>query len=280
MSYDDIIYIILFILLIILVERVFLNDINFTDLKTKMINGIKNSINNGNGNGNTSEDMIKEGFDDKPFKHRGGGSLADNKKKDKTGSYELSEGDERMIKTVQVTYDVADKFAYMMIKMPYDLLNKIRERLFDFLENMKDILQPIVNFGKQMFNIAKRVFMQFYNMWLKYVKQFFAIMRNLPDFIRRNADLIIDFVSNFIMSIITSLESFASMFEKILSIIVELPSMVFKLLNQIPELLLNIIIMVLRLPSFLIGIVISLQNQGLSLMDKSFGIPFMDLFFN
>ena len=131
---------------------------------------------------------------DKPFKHRGGGSLADNKKKDKTGSYELSEGDERMIKTVQVTYDVADKFAYMMIKMPYDLLNKIRERLFDFLENMKDIIQPIVNFGKQMFNIAKRVFMQFYNMWLKYVKQFFAIMRNLPDFIRRNADLIIIFI--------------------------------------------------------------------------------------
>ena len=77
MSYDDIIYIILFIILLILVERVFLNEINFTDLKTKMINCINNGINNGN----EKEYSIKEGFNDNSFKHRGGGSLADNKKK-------------------------------------------------------------------------------------------------------------------------------------------------------------------------------------------------------
>ena len=41
MSYDDIIYIILLIFLLILVERVFLNEVNFTDIKTKMIHGLK-----------------------------------------------------------------------------------------------------------------------------------------------------------------------------------------------------------------------------------------------
>ena len=77
MSYDDIIYIILIILLLILVERVFLNELNFTELKSNIINGLKNNMNNGNNIGET----IKEGFNDKPFKHRGEGSLADNKKK-------------------------------------------------------------------------------------------------------------------------------------------------------------------------------------------------------
>ena len=60
-----------------------------------------------------------------------------------------------MIKTVETTYNVAEKFAYMMIKMPYDILNKIRQTLFVFLENMKDILDPIKNFVKQMINVAK-----------------------------------------------------------------------------------------------------------------------------
>jgi len=276
MSYDDIIYIILLIFLLILVERVFLNEVNFTDIKTKMIHGLKNSIHNGNG---AEEKIIREGFNEKPFKHRGEGLLADNNKKDETGGYKLSQGDEQMIKTVETTYNVAEKFAYMMIKMPYDILNKIRQTLFVFLENMKDILDPIKNFVKQMINVAKRVFMQFYNMFLKYVKRFFAIMRNLPGFIQRNADIVVEFISSIIMNIVNSLETFDGMFEKVLSLIVELPSMIFELLNQIPELLINIITMLLKIPSFMIGIVISLQNQALGLMDKSFGIPFMDMFF-
>ena len=98
MSYDDIIYIILLIFLLILVERVFLNEVNFTDIKTKMIHGLKNSIHNGNG---AEEKIIREGFNEKPFKHRGEGVLADNNKKDETGGYKLSQGDEQMIKTVE-----------------------------------------------------------------------------------------------------------------------------------------------------------------------------------
>ena len=268
MSYDDIIYIILTILLLILVERVFLNELNFTDIKSKFINL---SIFNRN--------TIKEGFNNKPFKHRGEGSLADNQKKDTTGSYELSEGDEQMIRTVETTYDIAKQFSYMTIKMPYQFLNKIRERIFDFIENMNDILEPILNFVNQMKNIARRIFMKFYNMWMKYVKKFFAIMRNLPGFIRRNADMIIDLITTTIMSLINFFERIAKSLEKVLKVIIELPSMIFKLLNQIVDLLLNLVFIILKLPSALIGMVISLQEQGLSLMDKSFGIPFMDLFF-
>jgi len=268
MSYDDIIYIILTILLLILVERVFLNELNFTDIKSKFM---KLSIFDKNG--------IKEGFNDKPFKHRGEGSLADNQKKDTTGSYEVSEGDEQMIQTVQTTYTIAEQFAYMTIKMPYAFLNKIREGLFEFAKNFKDILEPLVNFAKQMVNIVKRVIMKFYNMFLKYLKKFFAIMRNLPGFIRRNADMVIDLITNTIMSIINFFERIAKSLEKVLKMIIELPSMIFKLLNQIVDLLLNIVFIILKLPSALIGMVISLQEQGLSLMDKSFGIPFMDLFF-
>ena len=201
------------------------------------------------------------------------------KKKDTTGSYKLSQGDERMIETMQTTYSIAEQFAYMTIKMPYQFLNKIRERLFDFIENINDMIKPILNFAKQLFNIAKRVFMKFYNMWLKYVKQFFAIMRNLPGFIRRNADMIIDLITTTIMSLINFFERIGKSFEKVLKIIIELPSMIFKILNQIVDLLLNLVFIIIKLPSALIGMVISLQEQGLSLMDKSFNIPFMDLFF-
>jgi hypothetical protein len=275
MSYDDIIYIILIILLLILVERVFLNELNFTEIKSKLMNGLKNSMSNGNKNGET----IKEGFNDKPFKHRGEGSLADNKKKDKTGSYEISEGDEQMIQTVQTTYTIAEQFAYMTIKMPYQFLNKIMQRLFDFVQNINDIIEPILNFAKQMINIVKRIFMKFFNMGMKYLKQFFAIMGNLPEFIRRNADMVIDLITTTIMSIINFVERIAKSFEKVLKIFIELPSMIFKLLNQLVDLVLNLIFIILKLPSALIGMVISLQEQGLSLMDKSFGIPFMDLFF-
>jgi hypothetical protein len=271
MSYDDIIYIILIILLLILVERVFLNELNFTEIKSKIMNGIKNSMSNGN--------TIKEGFNDKPFKHRGKGSLADNKKKDKTGSYKLSQGDERMIETVQTTYTIAEQFAYMTIKMPYQLLNKLMGRLFDFLQNMKDIIKPIINFAKQMVNIVKRIFMKFFNMGMKYFKQFFAILGNLPDFIRRNADMIIDLITTTITSFISFVERIASSLENVLKIFIELPAMLFKILNQIVDVLLNIIFIIIKLPSALIGMIISLQEQGLSLMDKSFGIPFMDLFF-
>jgi len=270
MSYDDIIYIILIILLLILVERVFLNDINFTDLKTKMINSINNSLVN---------ISTKEGFTGKPFKHRGNGVIADNKKKDTFGSYEISEGDERMIETVQTTYSIAEKFSYMVIKMPYDFLNKIREGVFEFVKNMEDILEPMFNFARQMKNIAKRVATQMFNMWLKYVKRFFAIMRNLPGFIRRVSDMIINQITTIIMSIINFFEKSAKSLEKVIKMLIELPSMIFKLLNQIVDLLLNLVFIILKLPSALLGMIISLQEQGLSLMDKSFGIPFMDLFF-
>jgi phage-related protein len=144
---------------------------------------------------------------------------------------------------------------------------------------MEDILKPMLNFARQMKNIAMRVATQMFNMFLKYVKRFFAIMRNLPGFIRRQSDMIIKLITTTIMSMINFFEKIAKSFEKVIKMLIQLPSMIFKLLNQIVDLFLNLVFIILKLPSALIGMVISLQEQGLSLMDKSFGIPFMDLFF-
>lgn len=268
MSYDSVIYIILFIILLILIERVFLNDINFTKLKTDTINHIKN-INIGN---------VKEGYTGKKFKHRGESTIADTKRKSDI-DIKLSKQDEQVIKTVETTYSVAEDFAKMVIKMPYQFLNKILERVTDFAENMNDIIEPIKNFFKQMYNLALRVWKQFFNMFLKYLKMGFAILRNLPGFIRRQSDKIISFISGFIMNIIESLENFAKMFQTILDAIMKLPSMLFKLVNQIFSLIINLALIIINIPSFFIGMIVSLQEQMLGLMDKSFGIPFMDLFF-
>lgn len=268
MSYDSVIYIILCIILLILIERVFLNDINFTKLKTDTIIRLKN-INIGN---------VKEGYTDKTFKHRGKSTVADTKSKSGI-DVKLSKQDEEVIKTVETTYSVAEDFAKMVIKMPYQFLNKILERVTDFVENMNDIIEPIKNFVKQMFNLGVRIWKQMFNMFLKYLKMGFAILRNLPGFIRRISDQIIGFVSGFIMNIIDSLENFTKMFKKILDALMKLPSMLFKLVNQIFSLIINLVLIIINIPSFFIGMIVSLQDQMLGLMDKSFGIPFMDLFF-
>ena len=59
----------------------------------------------------------------------------------------------------------------------------------------------------------------------------------------------------------------------------ELPLMIFDILNQLIDIIVNTAMMIIKLPSKILDVVINLQDQGLSLMDKSFSIPFMDLFF-
>lgn len=268
MSYDSVIYIILFIILLILIERVFLNDINFTQLKTDTINLVKN-INIGG---------FKEGYTGKKFKHRGKSTIADTKRKLDV-DIKLSKQDEQVIKTVETTYSIAEDFSKMVIDMPYKFLKKIMERLTDFFENIGDTIKPILNFFKQMYNLGLRVWKQMFNMFLKYLKRVFAILRNLPGFIRRQSDKIIGFVSDFTLKIIETIETFAKLLNKIINVIIKLPSMVFKLINQIFSFIINLVLIIINIPSFLIGMVVSLQEQLLGLMDKSFGIPFMDLFF-
>ena len=58
-----------------------------------------------------------------------------------------------------------------------------------------------------------------------------------------------------------------------------IPTMIFGLLNKTITMLFNVFIMIIKLPESLMGMVISFQEQMMELMDKSFKLPFTDLFF-
>ena len=136
------------------------------------------------------KESINEGFE-----HEGKGFLA---AKPKTN--EEKEGEEKpdgnLIIATKITYKTAEQVAYILIKMPYQFLAKLLLRLSDFIENLNDLLIPIKKFIKKMFELAKRIFMKFYNRFMGFVKRFFKIFRNLPKFLEKYFKKVIDMIAD------------------------------------------------------------------------------------
>lgn len=240
---DYILYVILIILVFILINKVFFKEI------------------------------INEGFE-----HEGKGFIAAKPKTD-----EEKEGKEKpdsnMIIATKISYKTAEQVAYILIKMPYQFLAKLMLRLSDFMENLNDLIVPIKKFIKKMFELGKRIFMKFYNRFMGFVKRGFKILRNLPAFLEFMFKKVIDMIADMAEKLFETLENLFGVIETLINLIMELPLMIFDILNQLIDIIVNTAMMIIKLPGKILDVVINLQDQGLSLMDKSFSIPFMDLFF-
>ena len=134
----------------------------------------------------------KEGFE-----HIGDGYISKKPKpqrergQDQQNNVDVKE--QEIIDATKVTYNLADKFAYMVIKMPYDILSQGVVLLTQLIQQINAIIQPLKDFVQQMFNILKRLVKQIFDQFMKAFKQWFSIMRNLPDFIKKYLTMAVDF---------------------------------------------------------------------------------------
>lgn len=130
-----------------------------------------------------------------------------------------------------------------------------------------------------MYELGKRIFMKFYNRFMGFVKRGFKILRNLPGFLEFMFKKVIDMIADLAEKLFETLEKLFGVIETIINLVMELPLMLFDILNQLIDILVNTAMMLIKIPGKILDVIINLQDQGLSLMDKSFSIPFMDLFF-
>lgn len=216
------------------------------------------------------KNQLNEGFE-----HEGKGFIAAKPKKVE----DKEKPDGNLIKATKITYNIAEQLAYIFIKMPYQFLAKIVTRISIFTENINDLLKPIKSFINKMFQLGKRIFMKIFKKMMKNFKSGFNILGNLPDFLEKMFKKIINFVADVATRVISAFEKIFKVVETIINLIMELPFMIFDMFNQLIDIIVNTAMLVIKLPGKMLDIVISLQNQGLNLMDKSFNIPFMDLFF-
>lgn len=255
MSYDDMLYIILLILIFILIERVFFdtNDIKSFNI-TKIIKDFKKIFSN----------TIFEGFD-----HQGESVIASNKNKsmsENASEYKLSEDERRVVESVKTSYTIAEQVAIIIIKMPYKFINLFLRGVFDMMVNIKNIFNPIIKLVKSLGDIYVNIIKKMYNTWLKYVKKFFNTMRNLPEFIQKMSMKFIDFITNSILRIIDLFSAFFGIFDKIFKLFMKIPTMLFSFMKSMSTMIINMIEIMFNLPTFFLNLNIKIQEKMMSMM--------------
>jgi len=187
--------------------------------------------------------------------------------------------DPQWLTIVKINYRIAGDVAIMLIKMPYKFLNMGVTMLQEYIEHINNILKPVYKTIKQMFNIFTGLFKKILRQFLNVFKMGFNILGDLPTFIKENAERAINFITDMIEQFTSTIKTVLDIFQKIFDLLLKIPTMIFTLLNQVITMLFNVVIMIIKLPESLMGMIIGLQEQSMSLMDKSFSIPFTDMFF-
>ena len=68
-------------------------------------------------------------------------------------------------------------------------------------------------------------------------------------------------------------------FDQIIDMLIEFPITALDMVQQLIDIILNLVETLINLPTSILNQIISMQNQGNELMNKSFNLPFTDLFF-
>lgn len=221
---------------------------------------------------------LREGF----LQERRSITAKNKKHKDDTSIDEdevKKQNDTPTIVLTKQTYSIADQLAYILIKVPYQIIEKMLTLVKKFFINLKDITKPITEFVKKLWNIFYGIFKKIFNFIKKIGKKFTGILTDLPGFLKKNLGNLIDFITSFVLSLTKVFQKLTASIWKILKLIGKLPEMIFGLLSKLIDLIINLLIIIIKLPEAIVGMIVSLQDQMITLMDKSFRIPFMNLFF-
>ena len=180
----------------------------------------------------------------------------------------------------KVNYNIAAQVAIMLIKMPYKFLSQGIIMFGRFIENVNEMLKPMREFAKQMFNLGRELFKKLFKPFFTLFKDVFKGLGNLPAFIKENAEKVINMMTDLMEQFLSTIQTLTDLATKMFDLIMKLPTMIFGLLNKTITMLFNVFIMIIKLPESLMGMVINFQEQMMELMDKSFKLPFTDLFFS
>ena len=206
----------------------------------------------------------KEGFE-----HIGNGFIAAKpKKKEANVDGKTDTREEEIIIAAQTTYNVAEMFAQLLIQKPWQIISQGVNTLIEFVKNINEMLKPIWDFIQQMFNILKKIVNQIYGQFAKAFKQGFAILRNLPAFMKKYANMAINFINKMINQLIQILEQFIDVVKTVGNAIIELPSMFFNIMSQAVTFGLTAFTMAMKIPEFLLKFGINIQDKMMDFMDK------------
>ncbi len=180
---------------------------------------------------------------------------------------------------VESFYNIADLFAIIVIKMPYKMLSQIIAIGVQFLQNLRNILKPILKFVEQMKKIVKKIFDTIFKQIKKVVKKIISIMKDLPGFIKEMFDKIIDIIETAVTKTFEMLKKVFDVLKKIFWTIIKLPMQLFDILNQLVDVIMNLFMILIGLPTAALNMIIGFQEIMLDIMSKTPTIPFMNMFF-
>ena len=213
----------------------------------------------------------KEGFE-----HEGKSFVAG--KPEKVQNEDEEKPDNNWIITIKIFYQIAEKVAIMLIKMPYKFLSKGFDMISQFIDQLNQMLKPMYAFVKQMGKIVQRIATKMYNIVKGLIQQGFDIMRNLPAFIQKYADVAINFITTMITNVIDMLTNFFDMFKDILDQLLDIPNQIFNIMEQMATLMFNMFTMLMKLPEKGLDMMIGFQSTLMKMMDRPLKVPFADEF--
>ena len=189
------------------------------------------------------------------------------------------EGNPAWLTMLAAMYRIADLFAYMCIRMPYKFLDQMMKMGVDFIENFKNIFEPILNFYKQMKAIAMSIFWQMYYLFKGFFDQWVAIMRDIPKFLKAQLKNLINFIQDAVTKTFSLLQKLFDIVMTILNALIQLPLTLFDILEKLTDVVVNLFMIIINIPTSALNMIIGMQNIMLDVMNKTPTIPFMNLFF-
>jgi hypothetical protein len=194
----------------------------------------------------------------------------------KFGNYEA---EPFWVTVVKALYKIADLIAIIVIQMPYKFLNQLIKLGFSFLENLRNMIDPIMKFYDQMMKVAQSILKQMFRWWKWGFDQWVAIIKDLPGFFKEQFANLINFIQDAITNIFSVFETFFNLFMTIFNTLIQLPMQIFSMLEQIGTVIANLFTILINIPTAALNMIISGQEIMLDIMNKTPTIPFMDMFF-
>ena len=187
--------------------------------------------------------------------------------------------DPRWLTITKLNYRIAADVAILIIKMPYQFLNKGVEMIRTVISNLNEMLDPMYKFIRQIFNIFKDLFIKVFKQFFNIFKKAFKIFGDLPGFIKKNAERMVNFINSMVQQFMRSIKTVLDIFQKIFDMILKLPETAFTLFNKGIEMFFNGFVMMMKLPTSMLQMGIGMQDKMISLMDRPLKIPFENMFF-
>jgi hypothetical protein len=175
-------------------------------------------------------------------------------------------------------YKIAELFAYITIKMPYQFLNQLANLAVTFMENIREIFAPIFDFIDQMRKLAEKVIRYYIDVFKWGFEQFAAIMKDIPGFLKAQLNNFINFIQDVLTKTFNLLQMFFDLFMKMFNTLIQLPMQLFSMIEQLGTIMANLFTILINIPTAALNMIIAFQTITIDAMAKTPTVPFMDMF--